>query len=216
MALDEQTKARWELLYRIASSPPHWWRIYRAVHLVWRRMWYHTLPEDVIRQAVTIGIENATYPAACSKQIVCPHHCTPPDIRLCDSVKCPLLDCLLSECTKAALSYLSNELIPHYRRTHYDVDIQCSLTCLPTAEHDVDLSIVCEALRKIGKLDEYIVVEYCNGTSFRDISLSVGMSLVAVRKRYYRAIAKLRRMLDVTPRYGYTNDSKRHPEDCND
>jgi len=63
----------------------------------------------------------------------------------------------------------------------------------------VDNSIVREALRTIGKLDEYIVVEYCNGASFREISLSVGMSLEAVRKRYYRSIAKLRQLLGVPP-----------------
>ena len=199
MAPNEQTKTRWELLYRIASSPPHWWRIYRNVHTVWRRMWYHTLPEDLLRHAVTIGIENATYSLASGDRTLCPNQCPPLDYRSCATVKCLLLECLLCECTKAALSYLSNELLPHYPRNHYDVDIQCSLTCLPTAEHDVDNSIVREALRTIGKLDEYIVVEYCNGASFREISLSVGMSLEAVRKRYYRSIAKLRRLLGVPP-----------------
>ncbi len=198
MSDDNCTTRRWNALYRLMMSPEHYRRIYRAVHYAWRSFWSHILPEDWVRIGVYVGIENATHSIAQHSMLECPHECCMHDFAQCPNVSCPLLQFLVSECIKAARSYLSNQVTPHYRRVHYETDFHAELTCSPNAEVAMDILLISEALGKLSQCDQYIVREYCSGKSFAELAVQLGMKVDAVRQRYYRTIAKLRKMLGVS------------------
>ncbi|GBD06214.1 hypothetical protein HRbin20_01817 [bacterium HR20] len=195
---DNCTTRRWDALYRLMMSSECYQKIYSAVHSVWRSFWSRILPEDWVRIGVYVGIENATHRMAQDTTIECPHECCMHDFAQCPNVSCPLLQFLASECIKAARSYLSNQVTPHYRRVHYETGFHAELTSLPNAEVATDILLISEALGKLSTCDQYILREYCSGKSFAEIAVHVGMKVDAVRQRYYRAIAKLRKMLGVS------------------
>ncbi|GIV49545.1 MAG: hypothetical protein KatS3mg038_0066 [Candidatus Kapaibacterium sp.] len=199
MSDDNCTTRRWEALYRLVMSSEYYQKIYRAVHSIWRSFWFRILPEDWVRIGVYVGIENATYSWAQRSTVECPHAFCVHDFTQCSNAACPLLPILVSDCIKAARTYLSNQVTPHYRRVHYDTDFHGELASSPIAEVAMDILLISEALGKLSKRDQYILREYCNGTSFAEIALQLGMNVDAVRQRYYRAISKLRRLLGVLP-----------------
>ncbi|RMF36518.1 MAG: sigma-70 family RNA polymerase sigma factor [Chlorobiota bacterium] len=204
MSDDNCTRARWEALYRLMMSPEHYRRIFGVVHNSWRILWHHVLPEDWVRLGVCVGIENATRSMAQNPAIACPRHTCLHGCIQCSDCSCPLLHLLVSDCIKAARSYLSNQVTPHYRRVHYETDFNAELTSSANAEVTTDILLISEALGKLSQCDQYIIREYCSGKSFAEIAVHVGMKVDAVRQRYYRAIAKLRKMLGVSapPRWG--------------
>lgn len=199
MSEDNCTTRRWEALYRLMMSSEYYQKIYRAVHSIWRSFWFRILPEDWVRIGVYVGIENATQSMAQHSTIECPHELCKHDCTQCSNAACPLLQILVTECIKAARSYLSNQVTPHYRRVHYDTDFHGELASSPNAEVAMDILLIEEALSQLSKRDQYILREYCNGTSFAEIAVHLGIKVDAARQRYYRAISKLRRMLGVPP-----------------
>lgn len=198
MSEDNCTTRRWEALYRLMMSSEYYQKIYRAVHSIWRSFWFRILPEDWVRIGVYVGIENATQSMAQHSTIECPHELCKHDCTQCSNAACPLLQILVTECIKAARSYLSNQVTPHYRRVHYDTDFHGELASSPNAEVAMDILLIEEALSQLSKRDQYILREYCNGTSFAEIAVHLGIKVDAARQRYYRAISKLRRMLGVS------------------